>query len=191
MNDKGPKVIKRYGNRKLYDTEQSRYVTLDEIAVMIKKGEDIQVVDNKSHDDLTSVTLTQIILEEEKRKKSLLPLSLLKDLIQQGGESIQEVLQRGIDSVTTFKGEAEKQVQKLISRGEITMEEGQVLLKDWFQSPQKSLDALQKRIDERIRERVQKVFGSSNLTDDVEGLGKRLKALEKKIKQLEKSKKKK
>jgi len=191
MNEKGPKVIKRYGNRKLYDTEQSRYVTLDEISVMIKKGEDIQVVDNKSHDDLTSVTLTQIILEEEKRKKSLLPLSLLKDLIQQGGESIQEVLQRGIDSVTSFKGEAEKQVQKLINRGEITMEEGQVLLKDWFQSPQKSIDALQKRIDERIRVRVQKVFGSSNLTSDIEGLNKRLKALEKKIKALEKPKKKK
>ena len=130
--------------------------------------------------------MSQIILEEEKRKKSLLPLSLLKDLIQQGGESIQEVLQRGLHSVSSFKDEAEKQVQKLISRGELTMEEGQVLMKDWFQSPQKSLDSLQKKIDERIREAIGKFSGSANLSREIEALHKKLKTLERKIKQMEK-----
>ena len=62
------KVIKRYSNRKLYDTDRSKYVTLDEIAKMIKAGEEITIIDNETKEDLTSVTLTQIIYEEEKRE---------------------------------------------------------------------------------------------------------------------------
>ena len=81
----GPRIIKRYQNRKLYDTEQSCYVTLDEIAEMVKDGEDVKVIDNKSGEDLTSLTLTQIIFEEEKKKKSILPLAALRNIIQSGG----------------------------------------------------------------------------------------------------------
>jgi polyhydroxyalkanoate synthesis repressor PhaR len=59
-----PKVIKRYTNRKLYDTVESRYVTLDEIAEMVKAGAEVKVIDNRTKEDLTSVTLAQIIFEE-------------------------------------------------------------------------------------------------------------------------------
>ena len=76
-----PKVIKRYANRKLYDTGESRYVTLEEIGTMIKQGLEIQIVDNRSKADLTVVTLAQIILEEEK-KRSRLPLEVLRDIIR-------------------------------------------------------------------------------------------------------------
>src|SRR6266508_3420125 len=62
-----PKVIKRYTNRKLYDTVESRYVTLDEIAEMIKAGAEVKIIDNRTKEDLTSVTLAQIIFEEEKK----------------------------------------------------------------------------------------------------------------------------
>lgn len=68
------RVIKRYANRKLYDTKSSQYVTLDQIAQMIRAGEEVRVLDNSSKDDLTSVTLAQIIFEEEKRQKSFIPL---------------------------------------------------------------------------------------------------------------------
>ncbi|MCK5800790.1 MAG: polyhydroxyalkanoate synthesis regulator DNA-binding domain-containing protein [Deltaproteobacteria bacterium] len=84
------RTIKRYANRKLYDTEDSRYVTLDQISEMIRGGEDVQVIDNSTKDDLTSVTLAQIIFEEEKRRHSFLPLSALKKVIQGGGESLHE-----------------------------------------------------------------------------------------------------
>ena len=67
-----PRVIKRYANRKLYDTQSSQYVTLDQIAQMIRAGEEVRVLDNNSKDDLTSVTLAQIIFEEEKRQKSFI-----------------------------------------------------------------------------------------------------------------------
>src|SRR5215470_19005274 len=80
---KAAKIVKRYSNRKLYDTERSKYVTLDEIAKMIKAGEEVTIIDNETKEDLTSVTLTQIIFEEEKRE-SRMPLGMLRNLIQTG-----------------------------------------------------------------------------------------------------------
>src|SRR3954464_3653316 len=84
------RVVKRYANRKLYDTQRSRYVTLEQIADMIRSGEDVKIVDNNSKDDLTAITLAQIIFEEEK-KSSFLPLSALRNIIQSGGNSIQQL----------------------------------------------------------------------------------------------------
>jgi polyhydroxyalkanoate synthesis repressor PhaR len=86
------RVIKRYANRKLYDTQHSRYVTLDQIADMIRGGDDVKIVDNKSKEDLTSITLAQIIFEEEKRQKSFLPLQAMRNIIQSGGESITQLV---------------------------------------------------------------------------------------------------
>lgn len=74
-------VIKKYGNRRLYDTSTSRYVNLDEIAAMIREGKDVRVVDAKSGVDRTGVTLTQIITEDAKAKPTGLPLELLRQLI--------------------------------------------------------------------------------------------------------------
>ena len=69
------RVIKRYANRKLYDTQHSRYVTLEQISDMIREGDDVQIIDNKTKEDLTSVTLAQIIFEEEKKQKSWVKIS--------------------------------------------------------------------------------------------------------------------
>src|SRR5436853_7859699 len=85
------RIVKRYANRKLYDTQRSRYVTLEQIADMIRSGEDVKIVDNNSKEDLTSVTLAQIIFEEEKKRKSFLPLSAMRNIIQTSGESLQEL----------------------------------------------------------------------------------------------------
>ena len=86
------RVIKRYANRKLYDTAESRYITLDQITELIKNGEDVVVVDKQTNADLTSVTLAQIIFEEEKQKRSFLPLAALKKVIQTGGESLTDLV---------------------------------------------------------------------------------------------------
>ena len=69
------KIIKRYQNRKLYDTDASCYVTLDEIAEMIQQGEEVTVVDNRNQKDITAATLTQIIFEKQKRSESPVPIS--------------------------------------------------------------------------------------------------------------------
>jgi polyhydroxyalkanoate synthesis repressor PhaR len=83
-------LIKKYGNRRLYDTAGSRYVNLDDIAVFIREGRDVQVVDAKTGRDLTRVTLTQIITEDAKDKPTGLPLELLRQLIVASDEVRQE-----------------------------------------------------------------------------------------------------
>ena len=88
MTTPTPKIVKRYANRKLYDTERSCYVTLEDISNMIKLGDEVQVIDNKTGDDLTSVTLAQIIFEIEKKKRSFMPLALLRGLIQERSDAL-------------------------------------------------------------------------------------------------------
>jgi polyhydroxyalkanoate synthesis repressor PhaR len=86
------KIIKRYQNRKLYDTQQSCYVTLDDIAKMIRSDEDVMVIDNKSKNDITAATLTQIIFESEKKASQYAPLFTLREIIQTGNGSISNYL---------------------------------------------------------------------------------------------------
>jgi polyhydroxyalkanoate synthesis repressor PhaR len=82
------RLIKRYGSRKLYDTEESRYVSLDELAGWIRAGQQIRVIDNKTADDVTSQTLTQIISEEGRKGTALLPNELLHELIRIGEQAV-------------------------------------------------------------------------------------------------------
>jgi polyhydroxyalkanoate synthesis repressor PhaR len=87
------RIVKRYANRKLYDTERC-YVTLEDISVMIRENALVKVLDNKSGEDLTNVTLAQIIFETEK-KKSFMPLNLLRNLIQQSSAAAKELAEKG------------------------------------------------------------------------------------------------
>ena len=87
-----PVLIKKYGNRRLYDTTGSRYINLDDIAGLIREGKDVKVVDAKSGQDLTRVTLTQIITEDAKEKPTGLPLELLRQLIVASDEVRQEFI---------------------------------------------------------------------------------------------------
>jgi polyhydroxyalkanoate synthesis repressor PhaR len=90
-------VIKRYPNRKLYDTEAKRYITLDGIAELIRNGAEVQVVDHTTDEDLTAVTLTQIIFEQEKRNSGFLPKSVLTGLVRAGGDTL-NTLRRNLKS---------------------------------------------------------------------------------------------
>jgi polyhydroxyalkanoate synthesis repressor PhaR len=85
-------IIKKYGNRRLYDTAASRYVNLEEIAAFIREGKDVKVVDAKTGRDLTRVTLTQIITEDAKEKPTGLPLELLRQLVVASDEVRQEFI---------------------------------------------------------------------------------------------------
>ncbi len=87
-----PRIVKRYSNRKLYDTVESRYVTLPQIAELVRKGEDVRIIDNNSKEDLTSVTLAQILYEEERKQSSTLPLTTLKDLLNSARERVMSTL---------------------------------------------------------------------------------------------------
>jgi len=91
--DGDPVIIKRYGNRRLYNTETSTYVNYQDLSEIIRKGEDIQVIDSKSGEDVTKSILIQVILEEEKSNKSVLPAEFLFQLIRSQEESLHDFFQ--------------------------------------------------------------------------------------------------
>ena len=98
MTHKHVKIIKRYQNRKLYDTSDSCYVTLEDIGDMIKMGDEVQIVDNQTKEDLTAVTLAQIIFEEQKKKTNIQPLDTFREIIQSGGEIISDFVSKAVTS---------------------------------------------------------------------------------------------
>lgn len=104
-------VIKRYSNRKLYDSQESRYVTLDELAEMIRAGHEISVVDVSTGDDLTSVILAQILLEKERQHPTTLPTGFMHQLIQYG-ETWQEfalsTMKKNLEGLTSSQREADQ-----------------------------------------------------------------------------------
>lgn len=120
-------VIKRYPNRKLYDTQEKRYITLDGIADLIRQGHTVQVVDHATGDDLTAVTLTQIIFEQEKKRRGFVPQTVLAGLIQSGGQTastLRRTLASPLELARHVDDEIERRVHSLISRGEMAAEEG-------------------------------------------------------------------
>lgn len=88
----GPVIIKKYANRRLYNTETSSYITLEHLAGMTREGRDFKVVDAKTDEDITHNVLTQIIMEEESRGQTMLPVNFLRQLISMYGDSMQQMV---------------------------------------------------------------------------------------------------
>lgn len=88
----GPVIIKKYANRRLYNTETSSYITLEHLAAMTREGRDFKVVDAKTDEDITHNVLTQIIMEEESRGQTMLPVNFLRQLIALYGDSMQAMV---------------------------------------------------------------------------------------------------
>jgi polyhydroxyalkanoate synthesis repressor PhaR len=203
---KEPKVIKRYTNRKLYDTVESRYVTLDEIAAMIKDGVEVQIIDNRTKEDLTSVTLAQIIFEEEK-KRNRMPLTVLRQIIRHPGESLTDFIQKEVTPrVVSIREEAESRLDKLLRRDEKGEQETDALPPpqetaeeasataaagpaELLKASQRALEEWQRKIDERVKHAVENLAGNlPALGRDMQVLTQRLEELEKKLDELEKKK---
>lgn len=106
-----PTVIRKYGNRRLYDTSASRYINLEELAAMVRNGKDLQVVDAKTGEDLTRVTLTQIIVEQAKDDRAALPLEVLRELIvasnHAGRDFVMWYLKSAFDAYRKLEGTVE------------------------------------------------------------------------------------
>jgi len=120
--------IKRYSNRKLYDTEAGQYVTLEDIAAFIRRGEEVSVVDHASGRDLTSVTLMQVLFQEEKKIGELLPEVVLTRLIRTGSETIDSLRSRilaAFDPEGQVEEEIHRRVEGLVNHGELAAEEAE------------------------------------------------------------------
>jgi polyhydroxyalkanoate synthesis repressor PhaR len=120
-------IIKRYPNRKLYNTNAKQYVTLDGIAELIRQGEEVQIQDHATGEDLTAVTFTQIIFEQEKKQAGFLPRSVLTGLVQSGGQtlgSLRRTLASPLDLFHHVDQEIDRRLRSLIDMGELSEEEG-------------------------------------------------------------------
>ncbi len=104
-----PVIIKKYANRRLYDTESSSYITLDHLSAMTRAGREFKVVDAKSGEDITHNVLTQIIMEEENRGTTMLPVSVLRQLISMYGDQMQAMVPHYLEaSMEAFRRNQEQ-----------------------------------------------------------------------------------
>lgn len=175
--------IRRYQNRKLYDTRNSSYVTLPDIAALIKAGEDLVVIDNRTKEDITALTLTQIILEEEKKKKSLLPLGTLKKIIQDGGDTIKGFVGKTIDNSVLSFSRAREGAEKVIDRikDEFLPDDDGNILQEVLHKTQD----FSKKVDEKIKSTFESMTHVSSLQNEVKKLQHKIHSLEKKLKEYE------
>ena len=206
MADERPtgRIIKRYANRKLYDTEHSRYVTLDQISEMIRNGDDVKIVDNKTKEDLTTVTLAQIIFEEEKKQRSFLPLGAMRNIIQSGGEWFAEA-QRRVQSILPGKrnqdgtdagpdGLSEEPVAAVAAEESPNDEaaakkKSLAALREWIDHSKHRLEEWQKQVEEKARGAIENIQHAVNpwgaVNKDVKALTERIAELEAKLHELE------
>ncbi len=120
MTDKPPIVIKKYANRRLYNTDISAYITLEHLAAMVRQGKDFKVVDAKTAEDITRSVLTQIIVEEEGRGHNMLPVNFLRQLIGLYGDGMQSVVPQYLDAAMKSFRTNQEQVQKMFSGSLVT-----------------------------------------------------------------------
>jgi polyhydroxyalkanoate synthesis repressor PhaR len=194
------RIIKRYANRKLYDTEHSRYVTLDQISEMIRAGDDVKIVDNKTKEDLTTVTLAQIIFEEEKKQRSFLPLGAMRNIIQNGSEWFAEA-QRRVQSILPGKrGEhdgaplaeqpasasASASTEPAPPEDEVAIKKRSLAsLREWVDHSKQRLDDWQKQVDQKIRSTIEGISPLHGVNKDVRALADRIAELEAKLQALD------
>ncbi len=113
-SDDGPVIIKKYANRRLYNTQSSKYITLDFLADLTRKEIDFKVLDAKTNDDITHNVLTQIIMEEENSGQQMLPTNFLKQIISLYGNSMQGMVPQFLEASMDNFRKNQKQVQEAI-----------------------------------------------------------------------------
>jgi polyhydroxyalkanoate synthesis repressor PhaR len=173
QSERPRRIIKRYSNRKLYDTKDSRYVTLLQIAEMVRGGEEVQIIDNNTKDDLTEITLAQIIYEEQKAHSRNVPLQTLKELIHTRTEKVLADLREG-------------PIGRLIPGGKGGEEKAEVSLKETkptlVDQAKEKFEEMQHQLDERIRAILTSFRPLQQLQQEVRRLNERIEELERKLK---------
>ena len=106
-------LIKRYANRKLYNTDSSRYITLKGIGELIERGEDVRVMDNETGEDITSISLSQILVDSERRDRGV-PRTMLSDLIQKSGDALYGALKKGVGDAQDGIEELQRNVRRAV-----------------------------------------------------------------------------
>jgi polyhydroxyalkanoate synthesis repressor PhaR len=174
-------TIKRYPNRKLYDTEAKQYVTLEGIAHLVREGQDVRVVDYATGEDLTALTLAQIMFDQEKKAGGFVPHSVLSELVKAGGKTL-SALQHSLASPLGLGGQVDEEIARridaLVMEGELTEEEGTQLHEKLTSPPAQPQERLlpSKREVERMLEKrdIPTRADLRRLTQKVEALAAKL-----------------
>lgn len=196
------RVVKRYSNRKLYDTRESRYVTLLQIAEMVRAGEEVQIIDNATKDDLTEVTLAQIIYEEQKQSSGLgrsVPLQTLRDLIHQRGERLMSQLREGplgrllpgegqgaegeeaVEADGTYGGTPRAAAAAAPKADAAAAAAAAAEKKTLLDQSREAIETLQARIDDRVRSALASFSPIQQLQAEVQRLQAKVEELENKL----------
>jgi polyhydroxyalkanoate synthesis repressor PhaR len=171
------RVIKRYSNRKLYDTKDSRYVTLLQIAGMVREGEEVQIIDNNTKDDLTEVTLAQIIYEEQKAHSRSVPLQTLKELIHARTEKVLADLREG--PIGRLIPGVKPTDEKAAVEAPAPTKEVKPTLVD---QAKEKLEEVQHQLDERIKAILATFRPFQQMQQELRRLNERVEDLERKLK---------
>jgi polyhydroxyalkanoate synthesis repressor PhaR len=174
-------TIKRYPNRKFYDTEDKRYITLEEISKRIRAGREVQVIDQASGEEITSLVLTQIIFEQEKKQSGFVPRSVLTGLVQAGGYTVgrmRSALSNPLDLLKQIDQEIENRIDLLIKQGELAEDEARRLRDKLVSNAQSSHQSSE--IDESEFQRLLDEHGVPTRTE-VESLTEQIEILMNKL----------
>lgn len=193
--EKPRRVIKRYSNRKLYDTRDSRYVTLQQIGEMVRAGEEVQIIDNKTKEDKTEVTLALILSEDLKNQPRSVPLAALRDLIQERGGRLLTQLREGpigrfipgspeeaeaaaTEAAATAPEEARDAAPRDATGPVGDEKSARGRLSEIVESSKSALDQWQHSVDERVRTILPGTKLVRELRDEIARLTQRVEELE-------------
>jgi polyhydroxyalkanoate synthesis repressor PhaR len=175
------RLIKKYPNRKFYDTVDKRYVSLFGISTLVRDGEEVQVVETKTGDDITSLVLAQV-LRDQQRRGTLLPRSLLAALVTRGAGGLKQLrnpLQTSVRALQALEDDVHGRIDTLASRGEITLAEAQ----EWREELAAGARDRQAAAEERIIQEIQDSLVRLDVPTEAEltGLGRQLGQIEAKV----------
>jgi polyhydroxyalkanoate synthesis repressor PhaR len=179
--------IKRYANRKLYDTTDKKYITLDQISVLIKAGQEVSVVDNRTGEDLTSATISQILARDKKMKNGDVVSSVLIQLLRKGGGTLVDYGKKYVSlwesGLTMAEDEIDRLVNRLVKDKELSESEGSKLKKDLAGRT----DDLKKWLGDKVDQRINHTLNLMNLAtkDEVANLTAKIDTLTRKVEKLE------
>ena len=159
MESNNVRIIKRYGNRKLYDTELSRYVTIEEVANHIRDGVSLKIIDNRTGEDITGGTLALIVLEAEKKSRNRTSSSILESVIKVG--TLSDFIVRSKDSVKTGLEEAEKWANQIVDSNRLFWDD----TKKYFRSNKDAakFEDFGERMEEYFKATVEKMRHSATM----------------------------
>jgi polyhydroxyalkanoate synthesis repressor PhaR len=184
-------LIKKYANRKMYDTSDKRYISRNQLAELIKKGEEVAIIDNRTGEDLTAAIVSQLIGMESQGKENDAAVSsrFLMQLLRKGGGTLTDYAKKYVSlwqgAFTMAEDEIDKLVNKLVKNKELSLSEGSRLKKEIIGFT----NSLKGWISESIDTRVGEVFDAMNIAtnDHIKALSAKVDLLDKKVKQLEKA----